>query len=30
VDKKISYPKNDKGDNNCENKTFGVHNGGQF
>jgi hypothetical protein len=30
VDKKISYPKNDKSDNDCENKTFGVHDGGRF
>ena len=25
VDKKISHPKNDKGDYNCENKTLDVH-----
>jgi hypothetical protein len=25
VDKKISHPKNDKGDCNCENKTLDVH-----
>jgi len=30
MDKKISHPKNHKGDDDCENKAFGVHNRKQF